>query len=41
MHITGVIPFFRLECIWEHCIISSGFPQYASEPQHSWLQLVV
>jgi hypothetical protein len=41
MHITGVIPFFRLGYIREHCIISSGFPPYASEPQYSWLQLVV
>ena len=41
MHITGMIPIFRLGCIREHCIISSGFPPYASEPQHSWLQLVV
>jgi hypothetical protein len=32
MHITGVIPIFRLGCIHEHCIISSGFTPYASEP---------
>jgi hypothetical protein len=32
MHITGVIPIFRLGCIRAHCIISSGFHPYPSEP---------
>jgi hypothetical protein len=31
----------RLGCIREYSIISSGFPPYASEPQHLWFQLVV
>jgi len=28
---TCVIIIFRLGCIREHCIISSGFPPYASD----------